>query len=290
MDQCDTMDEQESALKEEKEDGELEEGELEEDEVEEPSPSKSSQGDLTIADKRTTSESDAHTQLEPDVREEGKKERRESRESKEEKKRKHRDDDEEKRKKKKKKKKHVTSEGEDDDGTSPKLHQHKMIVPTFDKNMEFDAMLQQEMLLRGRSPPPGMIPYGPPPGAFGGPPHPMFRGRPVSDYDSYESGSDSETRERQARRPRRPNRRFRRSRSRSRSPSRKNEAICMYYMQGSCQRGKGCPYSHDIQPQRKMELCKFYMMDCCAKKRQMPLHAQRLPLQTLSHWCEMQVS
>lgn len=30
--------------------------------------------------------------------------------------------------------------------------------------------------------------------------------------------------------------------------------------------GKGCPYSHDIQPQRKMELCKFYMMDCCAKK------------------------
>ncbi|KAG0703191.1 Protein suppressor of sable [Chionoecetes opilio] len=88
----------------------------------------------------------------------------------------------------------------------------------------------------------------------------------TTDYESIESGSDSEMRERQARRPRRTNRRFRRSRSRSRSPSRKNEAICMYYMQGSCQRGKGCPYSHDIQPQRKMELCKFYMMDCCAKK------------------------
>lgn len=45
--------------------------------------------------------------------------------------------------------------------------------------MGFDAMLQQEMILRGRSPPPGMMPYGPPPGAFGGPPS-MFRGRPMS--------------------------------------------------------------------------------------------------------------
>lgn len=45
--------------------------------------------------------------------------------------------------------------------------------------MGFDAMLQQEMILRGRSPPPGMMPYGPPPGAFGGPPN-MFRGRPMS--------------------------------------------------------------------------------------------------------------
>lgn len=61
-----------------------------------------------------------------------------------------------------------------------------MIVPTFDKNMEFDAMLQQEMLLRGRSPPPGMVPYGPPPGSFGGPPHPMYRGRPMSGNRNFE--------------------------------------------------------------------------------------------------------
>lgn len=27
-----------------------------------------------------------------------------------------------------------------------------------------------------------------------------------------------------------------------------------------------CQYSHDAEPTRKMELCKFYLMDCCAKK------------------------
>ncbi|XP_063603915.1 zinc finger CCCH domain-containing protein 4-like [Penaeus indicus] len=193
--------------------------------------------------------------------EEGRK--REGKSGKEERKRKHKDDDEEreKRRKKKKKRKHVSSDEEDDDlSPVPKFHR-KMMPQPFDGNMGFDAMLQQEMYLRGRSPPPGMMPYGPPPpGAFG-PPHPMFRGHPMSDFDSYDSGSDSEMRERRRRR-----RRHRRSRSRSRSPSFKNEAICMYYMQGSCKRGKACPYSHDIQPQRKMELCKFYMMDCCAKK------------------------
>ncbi|KAG0703190.1 hypothetical protein GWK47_024905 [Chionoecetes opilio] len=136
------MEDQQSSMQEEKEDGELEEGELEEDEVEEPSQGKGVQGhgDMGVADKKVTAEDDFHTALEPDVREEGKRERRE-------------------------------------------LHQHKMIVPTFDKNMEYDAMLQQAMLLRGRSPPPGMIPYGPPPGSFEdpGPPHPLYRGRPVSE-------------------------------------------------------------------------------------------------------------
>ncbi|KAK3890450.1 hypothetical protein Pcinc_005607 [Petrolisthes cinctipes] len=265
-------------VKEEKEEGELEEGELEDEEGDEepstnppphPSPVEKT-GDSAVGRRKSGGENTSHetggTELQ--AKDEAKKERRESKESKEEKKRKHRDDDEEreKRKKKKKKKKHISSEEEENEGPGEKYLHRKLIAPSFDSNMGFDAMLQQEMILRGRSPPPGMMPYGPPPpGAFGGPP-PMFRGRPVSDYDSFESGSESEMRERHMRRPRRPTRRFRRSRSRSRSPSRKNEAICMYYMQGSCQRGKGCPYSHDIQPQRKMELCKFYLMDCCAKK------------------------
>lgn len=47
--------------------------------------------------------------------------------------------------------------------------------------MGFDAMLQQEMLLRGRSPPQGMMPYGPPPPGPFNSPHAMFpRGRPMS--------------------------------------------------------------------------------------------------------------
>ena len=27
-----------------------------------------------------------------------------------------------------------------------------------------------------------------------------------------------------------------------------------------------CPYSHNALPPRKMELCKFYLIGCCAKK------------------------
>ena len=27
-----------------------------------------------------------------------------------------------------------------------------------------------------------------------------------------------------------------------------------------------CSYSHNATPPRKMELCKFYLMNCCAKK------------------------
>lgn len=264
---------------EEKEEGELEDGELEDDEGGEETTKNPSQP-LQLSQEVKANEADRKVEeeeerlvsnrvpIDVDIKEEGK--RRESKEGKEEKKRKHRDDDEEreKRKKKKKKKKHVSSDDEEEDGSpTQKFLHHKIITPTFDGNMGFDAMLQQEMLLRGRSPPAGMMPYGaPPPGPFNSP-HPGFpRSRPMSDYDSFESGSDSEMRERHERRPRRMNRRYKRSRSRSRSPSRKNEAFCMYYMHGSCQRGRGCPYSHDIQPQRKMELCKFYLMDCCAKK------------------------
>ncbi|XP_066996739.2 protein suppressor of sable [Anabrus simplex] len=45
-----------------------------------------------------------------------------------------------------------------------------------------------------------------------------------------------------------------------------SDCICMFYMQGKCQKGEDCPYSHNALPPRKMELCKFYLMDCCAKK------------------------
>nr|CAD7456438.1 unnamed protein product [Timema tahoe] len=44
------------------------------------------------------------------------------------------------------------------------------------------------------------------------------------------------------------------------------DSVCIFFMQGKCQKGDDCPYSHDAHPPRKMELCKFYLMDCCAKK------------------------
>lgn len=78
--------------------------------------------------------------------------------------------------------------------------------------------------------------------------------------------------------------------SRDRSKEKKNEApirdtqnICMYNLQGKCHKvrlplsllnfyltyiypqGDDCPFSHDMMLPMKMELCKFYLMDCCAK-------------------------
>ena len=47
----------------------------------------------------------------------------------------------------------------------------------------------------------------------------------------------------------------------------KQEQICSYYMQGKCQKShEECSFSHNAVPPRKMELCKFWMMECCAKK------------------------
>ncbi|GLH07965.1 Uncharacterized protein GBIM_13330 [Gryllus bimaculatus] len=52
----------------------------------------------------------------------------------------------------------------------------------------------------------------------------------------------------------------------ARNNSEREPNVCMFYMQGKCQKGDDCPYSHNACPPRKMELCKFYLMDCCAKK------------------------
>lgn len=47
----------------------------------------------------------------------------------------------------------------------------------------------------------------------------------------------------------------------------KSDVICAYFMQGKCQKSADqCNFSHDAVPPRKMELCKFWMMECCAKK------------------------
>ncbi|XP_034254437.1 zinc finger CCCH domain-containing protein 13 isoform X3 [Thrips palmi] len=48
---------------------------------------------------------------------------------------------------------------------------------------------------------------------------------------------------------------------------RTQDTICEYFMQGKCPKDADeCPYSHDATPRRKMELCKFYNMNCCAKR------------------------
>lgn len=45
-----------------------------------------------------------------------------------------------------------------------------------------------------------------------------------------------------------------------------NEMICINFMKGNCTKGNDCHYSHAVCPPKKMELCKFYLMDCCAKR------------------------
>lgn len=40
----------------------------------------------------------------------------------------------------------------------------------------------------------------------------------------------------------------------------------LIYMVLVLQDADECPYSHDAMPRRKMELCKFYNMNCCAKR------------------------
>ncbi|XP_050501117.1 protein suppressor of sable isoform X3 [Diabrotica virgifera virgifera] len=42
------------------------------------------------------------------------------------------------------------------------------------------------------------------------------------------------------------------------------QGVCVFYLQGKCQKSD-CPYSHEAVPPMKLELCKFYLMDCCAK-------------------------
>ncbi|XP_066144559.1 protein suppressor of sable isoform X1 [Euwallacea fornicatus] len=43
-----------------------------------------------------------------------------------------------------------------------------------------------------------------------------------------------------------------------------SQGVCVFYLQGKCQKND-CPYSHEVSPPMKLELCKFYLMDCCAK-------------------------
>jgi hypothetical protein len=42
------------------------------------------------------------------------------------------------------------------------------------------------------------------------------------------------------------------------------QGVCVFFLQGKCQKND-CPYSHEAVPPMKLELCKFYLKDCCAK-------------------------
>ncbi|XP_013145255.1 PREDICTED: protein suppressor of sable isoform X1 [Papilio polytes] len=106
---------------------------------------------------------------------------------------------------------------------------------------------------------------------------PVHKNSPGEAYQendsSYASDSSQESRGPPQHRPQRQrppqrerNKNNKNDRRRGTHPMQDPEGVCLYYMQGKCQKGDECLFSHDVQPPRKMELCKFYLMDCCAKR------------------------
>uniref|UniRef100_A0A0X3PKC4 C3H1-type domain-containing protein n=1 Tax=Schistocephalus solidus TaxID=70667 RepID=A0A0X3PKC4_SCHSO len=50
---------------------------------------------------------------------------------------------------------------------------------------------------------------------------------------------------------------------------------CRFFVEGRCNKGADCPFSHDVLPSKKQELCKFYATGGCSKGRQCPfLHGE----------------
>lgn len=47
--------------------------------------------------------------------------------------------------------------------------------------------------------------------------------------------------------------------------SSKKKPICNFYVNGACNKGKECPFSHEAQLIRKNELCKYFLTNACVK-------------------------
>ncbi|KAM3175674.1 hypothetical protein ACTXT7_008071 [Hymenolepis weldensis] len=63
-----------------------------------------------------------------------------------------------------------------------------------------------------------------------------------------------------------------------RPTSKKKERLkCRFYMEGRCQKGSECPYSHDFIPAKKKDLCKFYAAGSCSKGSACPFMHNEFP-------------
>ncbi len=45
----------------------------------------------------------------------------------------------------------------------------------------------------------------------------------------------------------------------------KKKMICNFYVNGACNKGKECPFSHDTPQMKKTELCKYFLTNNCLK-------------------------
>lgn len=101
--------------------------------------------------------------------------------------------------------------------------------------------------------------------------------------ESYDSEASSSDKSRETRVVKIPNKRFdirnKNMRDKSRDHSnmqadkrnntmsktgKRNTGVCLHYLQGHCD-DDNCPYSHETVQPMKLELCKFYLLECCAK-------------------------
>jgi len=45
----------------------------------------------------------------------------------------------------------------------------------------------------------------------------------------------------------------------------KKKMICNFYINGACNKGKECPFSHDAPQIKKNDLCKYFLTNSCLK-------------------------
>ncbi|XP_044261091.1 protein suppressor of sable [Tribolium madens] len=91
--------------------------------------------------------------------------------------------------------------------------------------------------------------------------------RSEDSYTSDESDRSRSDRKRDHKKGKGRNRQRKRSRERRNEQQQQNkdsQGVCVFFLQGKCQKND-CPYSHEAVPPMKLELCKFYLKDCCAK-------------------------
>lgn len=85
-----------------------------------------------------------------------------------------------------------------------------------------------------------------------------------SECSSDRSKKSDDRRKRDYKKKSRNRDRRKKSRERRNEPIKDAQGVCVFFLQGKCQKND-CPYSHEAVPPMKLELCKFYLKDCCAK-------------------------
>ena len=45
----------------------------------------------------------------------------------------------------------------------------------------------------------------------------------------------------------------------------KKKMVCNFYINGACNKGKECTFSHDVPQIKKTELCKYFLTNACLK-------------------------